>query len=225
MKSKYHLTSTAWSMPLPRGVKKASSWFQLIPFGIYCHAKGLQQFTRPEANEVVNHFYSLRAKICRLFKGLPISMHDTKPCGHIVKLEVRDTGLWALVKWNELGEDIIKRKSTGFLTPTWVLRAEHPDVFTPFKLLEVKFVRDKLAPPITKPTPTPPIPTPKPSEPLKIKSITENLAGQNNPIKNSRERFLTLVHAHMKKTGQHYLQSWNTIKQKNPNLFHTFTPQ
>lgn len=202
--------STGWSSPFPQGVKAASDWFKLIPFGIYSHPKGIQRFTRPEANEVTNHFKSLRGWISRGFKGLPVSRHAGAPCGSIVKLEVRDDGLWALAKWHREFKDLIHRKPNAFLTPIWALRAQHPDLFTPFKLLKVKFSRGSYSP------------IPKTTKKLKTKSITEILTQLPPYSPNNRERFLILVHEYMKETGQHYLQSWNFVKKKHPDLFQSF---
>lgn len=222
MTSKKHITNLGWSTPLPKGIKTASNWVQLISFGTYSRPEGIHQFTRSEANEVVNYFYSLRGRISRFFKALPISMHNTKPCGHIIALEARDKGLWGFVKWNETGQDNLKRKFAGWIIPTWVLRSEHPDLFTPFKLLKVHYVKSPSSHPfdLTQPLPTIPKPTPTPpntDQPLNTKSITENLIG-HTPIINNRKQFIDLVYSHMIKTGDHYLQSWTTTKHNNPNL-------
>lgn len=202
-----HTALEAWSTRLPRGLKAGSDWFPLIPFGVYKK----QQFMRPEANEVVNYFYSLRGRISRLFRGLPITMHDGKTCGRIVKLKVQDGALMALVKWNEIGESLLKKKTSGWITPIWTFRSKQHDVFTTSKLQGANFVHS--------PTPVP-FPTfTMNGKPLNTKAITDILKGQQEPTNNNRDRFLTLVYNHMKKTGQHYLQSWNTIKQKNPDLW------
>lgn len=206
------------SQPLPQSLKAASDWFQLIPFGTFSHPNGIQHFQRPEANEIVHHFYSLGARISRFFRGVPITLRN-KICGHILGLEARDHGLWVLVKWAKPGENYFKRKIPVSLTPFWLLRSEEfsnlHKVFTPCKLLGVEFSKD---PALT-------IKKLRKSSltlTLNTKSLTANLLGLTYPNKNNHDRFLSLVHNHMTKTGHHYLKSWNIIKKQNPDLFQSF---
>lgn len=125
-------------------------------------------------------------------------------------MEVRDNGIWAIIEWNDAGKNLLLQSPRLFLTPVWILRPEFPDVFTPYKLIKINLNYASYPP------------TKRTFKTLKTKSLTDNLLGQNAPVLNNREHFLSLVDAHMQKSGDHYLESWNTVKQNNPTLYKSF---
>lgn len=206
--------STGWTAPLPKTAKAASEWFLMIPYGVYSHPKGIQRFMRAEANEVVHYFKSIRGLINRNFRGLPIEA-DKEHCGLITKLQAREDGLWARVKWNSVGENVLSKKTFKHIAPVWELRAVHPDVFEPFKINRAILKRESL---LAKPKKKA---VKKRPRKLNTQSVTKSLSG-NGKFRSNREKFLDLVQEHMSKTGKHYLESWNSVKRKHNELYCSF---
>lgn len=144
------------------------------------------------------------------FQNTPKKLRQ-KTYGHLIKLQVHNNGLWALIQWNATGQNLIKRKIPAGLTPFWLLHTNtnHSHILTPFKLTHIEL----------SPTPSPKNKKSPPPLNINTKSLTEDLINQKPITKNNHDRFLSLVHNHMTQTGQHYLKSWNTIKQQHPHLF------
>lgn len=208
-----------WSTPLPQGIKAASDWLPLIPFGIFPrHPRGVHKLAKPDAKEIVHHFNSLCNLITRHFQGLSVLTEYKSSCGSISHLEVRDSAIWAIIKWNDFGKKFIKESPNCFLNPIWMTRSQDNDVFIPFKLFEIILSHESNIPIET------PIVEPKTKSRTKSilnkKSITENLTGKHSALsKNARTQFLSLVDIHMQQTNATYLESWHFVKFNNPELY------
>lgn len=210
-----HSKNIGWSTPLPKGIKEASDWLTLIPYGIFrCNPRGVQKLAKPDAKEVVHHFNSLGGLFSRHFSGLPVNTEYDTLCGSVSHLEVRDSAMWGLIEWNEEGEKFLADTPTSFIAPIWMTRLEDTDVHVPFKLFEFILSHKSNIPvqPLTTNT--------KSKTKLNKKSLTKNLAGKRPLLtKNSRDKFLTLVNDHMVQTDCTYLESWQFVKNNNPELY------
>lgn len=100
----------------------------LSPYGDFPHTKGMQRFTRKEAESIVANFNLERTAAGDAFGGLPFYIGhpdvdqrftDTRAVGWIKKLAADDKGLYANVDWNELGKELTEKKIYKFLSPVW----------------------------------------------------------------------------------------------------------
>lgn len=104
-------------------------WVQLTPLGDFPHSRGLQRVDRAAVERMAAHFHSVRAKVGRLFGGLPFyaghpdmpgsTESDRKAYGWIMGLEARADGLHAQVKWSEPGLELLKNGHYKFFSPYW----------------------------------------------------------------------------------------------------------
>jgi hypothetical protein len=109
----------------------ADAWFKVSPYGVFRgKTPGRQQhFSEDAAKRMVAEFNSLRGKLGRMFRGVPIYIGhpdvdptiwtDDRRLGKAVQLEARADGLWAYAEWNSLGRE---NQSEGFWvypSPRW----------------------------------------------------------------------------------------------------------
>jgi phage I-like protein len=106
-------------------------WVKIAPFGTYPGSKPdrPQHFTESEANAMVTEFSSLRGKLGRMFRGIPIYIGhpdknpdiytDHRRLGRINDLEVRPDGLYGEPEWNSLGEENLREGYWVFPSPRW----------------------------------------------------------------------------------------------------------
>ncbi len=128
-------------------------WVQLAPYGDHKHSRGVQRFQKVDADAIVKDFQSLINTPQRLL-GLPWYVghpdheafkdryRDTRAYGRIKKLEAREDGLYANVKFSEEGKRMIADEA--FLGPSvnWRAREESNGVFRPYSLKSVGFTNE-----------------------------------------------------------------------------------
>jgi len=110
----------------------SNEWIQLSPYGEFPHKLGVQCFKKPEAESIVKSWESLGNVGVRLV-GMPIYLghpdhpdferryFDTRAYGRIKKLEARDDGLYAQVKWNKLGKEAIDNEMFHGVSVNWLV--------------------------------------------------------------------------------------------------------
>ena len=120
--------SNAADAPIDDGV---GGWVKIAPFGTYPGSKPdrPQHFTEVEANAMVKEFTSLRGKLGRMFRGIPIyighpdkdpvTYSDHRRLGRLCGLEVRPDGLYGEPEWNALGEENLKEGYWVYPSPRW----------------------------------------------------------------------------------------------------------
>ena len=102
-------------------------WYQLAPLGDFSHAAaGLIQVVDAEACTAMASRFKADAAV-QNFAGLLVdfdhfSLDDrarSEAAGWIVNVESRDTGLWANIRWSDVGEAAVKGGRYRFLSPVW----------------------------------------------------------------------------------------------------------
>jgi hypothetical protein len=123
-------------------------WVKIAPFGTYPGSKPdrPQHFHEEEANAMVREFSSLRGKLGRLFRGVPIYIGhpdkhpqiytDHRRLGRFTDLQVRPDGLYGEAEWNSLGEENLKEGYWVFPSPRWDAPEGRPE-FRPDRLISV----------------------------------------------------------------------------------------
>ncbi|HEX7860066.1 MAG TPA: DUF935 family protein [Verrucomicrobiae bacterium] len=108
-------------------------WVQLSPYGDYPHARGIQRIDRAGVDTLVAQFSSFRARLGRLFGGVPFyvghpdlpnssELVDRKAYGWINEIEAREDGLYGRVKWSDAGMELLRNAHFKFLSPYWEAR-------------------------------------------------------------------------------------------------------
>lgn len=224
-------SSIGWSTKLPDKIYDQVTWVMLVPFGLYTHPLGVQRMTIGSSNEIVQYFYSLRGRVNRKFRGLPIYFghpaHDDYPernpegyqvdyiYGHILDLQTRDDGLWGRIRWTKEGLALGEKNCSRCISPHWILRSVHTDVFEPCKLLSLgmSYVPNYLNAKNSKYTQHAPLEI---TDFIPAKSLTEDLAVASKKTSLTKEQLLFRVYEHMRKSGDSYLSSWKKITQLYP---------
>jgi len=102
-------------------------WYQLAPLGDFAHAgAGVIQVVDAEACTAMASRFKADAAVPN-FAGLLVdfdhfSLDDrsrSEAAGWIMNLESRDTGLWANIRWSDVGEEAVKGGRYRFLSPVW----------------------------------------------------------------------------------------------------------
>ena len=108
-------------------------WVCIAPYGDWPNSQGLQRFQPEDARSLVNEFNSFLNSPQRIL-GLPWYVghpdhpafaeryKDTKAYGRIKKLEARDDGLYAGVRFNGDGEKLIADESFHGHSVNWFLK-------------------------------------------------------------------------------------------------------
>ena len=106
-------------------------WVKIAPFGTYPGSKPdrPQNFTESEANSMVREFRSLRGRLGRMFRGIPIYIGhpdkdpaiytDHRRLGRLTDLQVRPDGLYGEPEWNSLGEENLREGYWVYPSPRW----------------------------------------------------------------------------------------------------------
>lgn len=127
-------------------------WVLLAPYGKFPNVQGMQSFGRNDAVEIVRQFDQW-ANTAERTIGLPWyighpdharfkdAYPDKRAYGRIKKLEDRDGGLWANVKWNDYGKKLIANESFHGHSVNWAMR-KIGDSYHPFYLKSVGFTND-----------------------------------------------------------------------------------
>jgi len=102
-------------------------WYHLAPVGVFPHAAaGVVQVVDTEACVAMVARFMADAAI-QNFAGLLVdfdhfSLDDrarSEAAGWIVGLEDRPTGLWANIRWSDVGEEAVRGGRYRFLSPVW----------------------------------------------------------------------------------------------------------
>lgn len=127
----------------------ADNWVMLSPYGDFPNTKGLQRFRKEDAANIVSEFDSLLSAPARKL-GLPWYIghpdhpefeekyRDTRAYGRIKKLEARDDGLFANVKWSAEGKRLVEEEAFHGHSVNWRMR-QNGNVWHPFSLKSVGF--------------------------------------------------------------------------------------
>jgi phage I-like protein len=125
----------------------------LSPLGDFPHARGMQRIDAKSVAALVEDFGSLRARLGRLFVGVPFYIGhpdvpglekeypDRKAYGWVMALAQKEDGLYANVKWSKAGKETIAEGHYRFLSPYWsampVADGSGEMIYRPNKLLSV----------------------------------------------------------------------------------------
>ena len=105
----------------------ADGWYQVAPLGEFAHAQaGLVQVVDPEACAAMVNRFADEAKGAN-FAGLLVDFDHfsldgekrSEAAGWIMALENRDGGLFAKIRWSDVGEEAVKGGRYRFLSPVW----------------------------------------------------------------------------------------------------------
>ena len=130
-------------------------WVNIAPYGDWPNAQGMQRVTKDDAQVIVNEFNSLMHTPQRLL-GAPWYIghpdhpafnekyRDTKAYGRIKKLEAREDGLYAGVRFGDEGERLIADEAFHGHSVNWYLRQDKADktVWRPFRMKSVGFTNE-----------------------------------------------------------------------------------
>ncbi|MHB9009193.1 MAG: phage protease [Limisphaerales bacterium] len=121
-------------------------WLRITPYGDFPNRVGLQRIQKPDADVMVTAFNSLKGRVARLWRGLPVFVGhpDVQPSqypdkrrhGRINDLQAREDGLYGLVEWNSLGKEVIDQGYFQYASPVWYMRKDGAAV-RPAELLSV----------------------------------------------------------------------------------------
>lgn len=121
-------------------------WLKISPWGDFSNKVGLQRIRSQDGEAMVKAFNSLRGKLERSFRGVPIFVGhpdflpdkypDKRRYGRIDDLQVREDGLYAKVSLNDLGKEAVDEGHYLFCSPTWELKREG-NVVRPVRLISV----------------------------------------------------------------------------------------
>ena len=111
--------------------ENSDGWFKVSPYGEF---RGKtpgrpQHFTEDAAKRMVSEFNSLRGKLGRMFRGIPIYIGhpdvdptiwtDDRRLGKATDLQARPDGLWAYGEWNSLGRENQTEGFWVYPSPRW----------------------------------------------------------------------------------------------------------
>lgn len=126
----------------------ADGWFKVSPYGIF---RGKtpgrpQHFNEDAARRMVEEFNSLRGKLGRMFRGVPIYIGhpdvdptiwtDDRRLGKATQLQARADGLWAFSEWNSLGRENQTEGFWVYPSPRWDAPVGQAN-FTPDRLISI----------------------------------------------------------------------------------------
>ena len=105
----------------------ADGWYQVAPLGEFAHAQaGLTQVVDAEACQAMTNRFAEEAKAPN-FAGLLVDFDHfsldgekrSEAAGWITALQNRDGGLFAKIRWSDVGESAVKGGRYRFLSPVW----------------------------------------------------------------------------------------------------------
>ena len=131
----------------------ADGWYQVAPLGEFGHAQaGLTQVVDAEACQAMANRFDEEAKAPN-FAGLLVDFDHfsldgekrSEAAGWITALQNRDGGLFAKIRWSDVGESAVKGGRYRFLSPVWN-RADCVDLgdgrMRPVRLLNAAVTND-----------------------------------------------------------------------------------
>lgn len=128
--------------------ENSDGWFKVSPYGTF---RGKtpgrpQHFNEDAARRMVAEFNSLRGKLGRMFRGVPIYIghpdvdptiwNDDRRLGKATQLEARADGLWAFGEWNSLGRENQTEGYWIYPSPRWDAPAKQSR-FEPDRLISI----------------------------------------------------------------------------------------
>lgn len=111
--------------------ENTDGWFKVSPYGTFRGKTPArpQHFTEDCAKRMVGEFNSLRGKLGRMFRGIPIYIGhpdvdptiwtDDRRLGKATQLDARADGLWAYAEWNSLGRENQTEGFWVYPSPRW----------------------------------------------------------------------------------------------------------
>jgi Mu-like prophage I protein len=111
--------------------ENSDGWFKVSPYGVF---RGKtpgrpQHFTEDAAKRMESEFNSLRGKLGRMFRGIPIYIGhpdvdptiwtDDRRLGKATEMQARPDGLWAYAEWNSLGRENQTEGFWVYPSPRW----------------------------------------------------------------------------------------------------------
>jgi len=104
----------------------ADGWFHIAPHGTFPHPTGAQQVIDAEACETMTRTFAEEAKQAN-FPGLLVDfdhfLHDpaqpSAAAGWVTALETRPEGLYAQVRWSDLGHQAVTGGRYRLMSPVW----------------------------------------------------------------------------------------------------------
>lgn len=138
-------------------------WVKLSPYGVFPGSRPgrMQHFTATEANAIVAEFNSIRGRLGRMFRGVPVYIGhpdqnpdlytDHRRLGKIIAVAACADGLWGEVEWNALGRENQTEGYWVYPSPRWDAPAGRNE-FRPDRLISVGLTnspRIPLSEPIT----------------------------------------------------------------------------
>lgn len=130
------------------GATDENGWVKIAAYGVHPGSvQGRDQhFFEEDANAVVEEFNSIRGKLGRMWRGIPIYIGhpDSRPdlytdhrrLGKYTDLEARPDGLWAKEELNSLGLENKREGYWMYPSPRWDAPAGRPK-FRPTRLISV----------------------------------------------------------------------------------------
>ena len=130
-------------------------WVCIAPYGDWPNSRGMQRIEKADAVRMVNEFNSVLGTPQRML-GLPWYVghpdhpafankyRDTAAKGRIKKLEAREDGLYAGVKLNTTGEQILTNEEFEGHSVNWYLKqdATNKNLWRPFKVKSVGWTNE-----------------------------------------------------------------------------------
>jgi hypothetical protein len=118
-----------------------------VNFGKYDHQKGTQLIDSRSAKAIVNSFHSIRGRLMRGFRGIPIfighpddpefSSKNGKIYGRIDGIRAENSALWISIKWTDVGREIFENGVIKYLSPRWMTTRDGSGNLIPKRLLSV----------------------------------------------------------------------------------------
>ena len=128
-------------------------WYQIAPFGEFPHqGAGIVQVIDREAGDAMVARFAADAKV-QNFAGLLVDFDHfsldgekkSEAAGWLLGLECRNSGLFAQIRWSDVGEEAVKGGRYRFLSPVWA-RSDCVDLgngrFRPVRMLNAAVTND-----------------------------------------------------------------------------------
>lgn len=127
-----------------------------IPYGLWRHSMGWQQFGKEEAIAICNAFTSIMGRIKRAIVGLPVfkghpdepgmaaEFPDKHEYGQVSEMKAMDDGLAIRQVLSNAGADLV-RSGLKFISPRWdakpIGEKDDATVWSPYKMLSIGLVK------------------------------------------------------------------------------------
>lgn len=124
------------------------NWIMLAPYGEFPHSQGAQVLSQKDAEELANE-YERMLGIPRFKLGVPIYIGhpdhpkfaakytDSTVFGRVKKLEARAEGLFANVRWNDRGRQLIRDEEYACASVNWPMTKDEAGKWRPVGIKSV----------------------------------------------------------------------------------------